>query len=196
MLVMEWLFRQSRAETTTKADNRKQYQHRDLPLRGRVGEKTKGRAAILHMGDTEEPGNHLFAIVQRDVFRDRPLGDAIEHHDREGDEEMKPAHYVVIGHWDLRDSDLRVGWQSFRGECGNCLDRNAGSGQGEGGFRVERHSLIYSQMADFFHYREHRDERPFRAPCTLVKGTTESTVEKRVKKCTILLEDDFLRPSI
>jgi hypothetical protein len=45
--------------------------------------------------------------VQGNVFRHRPLGDAIKHHDQEGNEEVKSAHYVVIAHWGLQDSKLQ-----------------------------------------------------------------------------------------
>jgi hypothetical protein len=39
--------------------------------------------------------------------------------------------------------------------------------------KIERHSVVYSQMVDFFHYRERRDERPFGSG-TLVKGTPKA----------------------
>ena len=75
-----------------QSNNRKQHQHRDFPLGGRIGEQAEGGAAILHMGDAKETGNDLFAIVQRDILRDRPLGDAIEQHHQKGDQEVIPAH--------------------------------------------------------------------------------------------------------
>jgi len=39
-----------------------------------------------------------------------------------------------------------------------------GSGQIGGGCKAERHSVIYSQIVDFFHYRDRWDERPSGAP--------------------------------
>ncbi len=46
----------------------------------------------------------------------------------------------------------------------------AGGGQGGGGLKFELHSVFYSQMADLFHYRECRDERPS-GHGTFVEGT-------------------------
>jgi hypothetical protein len=51
---------------------------------------------------------------------------------------------------------------------------------------VERHSVDNSQMVDFFHYRERRVARPSGLGY-LSGGSPKTTVEKRVKKCTILL---------
>lgn len=41
------------------------------------------------------------------------------------------------------------------------LHRESGLGQVDGGLQVERHSLVFSQIIDFFHYRELISERPF-----------------------------------
>jgi hypothetical protein len=73
-------------------NNRKQHQHRDFPLGGRIGEQAERGTAILHMGNAEETGNDLLAIVQRDILCDRPLGGAVEQHHQEGDQEVVPAH--------------------------------------------------------------------------------------------------------
>jgi hypothetical protein len=54
--------------------------------------------------------------------------------------------------------------------------------------------VIYSQLADLFHYREGSAERPS-GTLHLGEGCLESTVEKRVKECTIL-GGRFLRPGI
>src|SRR5580704_11821073 len=75
VVVMEWLFRHSNAETTISAT---------------IENNTS--IAILHMGNAEETGNDLLAIVQRDILCDRPLGGAVEQHHQEGDQEVVPAH--------------------------------------------------------------------------------------------------------
>jgi len=105
--------------------------------------------------------DYLFAIVQGNVFRHDPLGEAVERHDQDGDEEVKSAHYVVIGHWDLRDSKLWRAEFSTKTRPRR-LGGRSDLGQTGGGCKVEGHSVIYSQMVDFFHYREGGAERPSR----------------------------------
>ena len=60
---------------------------------------------------------------------------------------------------------------------------------------IERHSAVYSQIADFLHYRERWDERPS-GPRDLGGSNFECTVEKKMKTCTILVADAFLQRSI
>src|SRR3954470_24798742 len=44
------------------------------------------------------------------------------------------------------------------------LHGKVGLRQIDGGFQVQRHSVGFSQMIDFFHYREGANERPTRPP--------------------------------
>jgi hypothetical protein len=57
----------------------------------------------------------------------------------------------------------------------------AGRGQGRGGFKFELHSVVYSQMADLFHYRECWDERPT-GHGTLVEGTGKALWKRDWKR--------------
>jgi hypothetical protein len=50
------------------------------------------------VGDAEKPGNHLYAIVQRDILGHDPLGGAIKQYDQEGDQEVEPPHQVGMSH--------------------------------------------------------------------------------------------------
>ena len=66
----------------------------------------------------------------------------------------------------LVDSHFLPASQGFRLILGQVsLHGEAGLRQIDGGFQLQRHSVDFSQMIDFFHYRERENERPltFRA---------------------------------
>ena len=67
----------------------------------------------------------------------------------------------------------------------NRLPREVDLDQAGTGFEVVRHSAVYSQMIDFFHYRECWGERPSGSG-TLVEGASKALWKrdrKRVQFC-------------
>ena len=50
------------------------------------------------------------------------------------------------------------------------LHGKGGLWQVDGGFQVQRHSVGFSQMVDFFHYRERANERPLTGYPAAVEG--------------------------
>ncbi len=94
----------------------------------------------------------------------------------------------------LIDSHLLPAGQRFGlvlGQVG--LHGKVGLGQIDGGFQVQRHSVDFSQMIDFFHYREQADERPFttRARPGMARRGVAKALSKRAKKRVQFCDSDF-----
>ena len=78
VVLSEWLFFHSRAETTIERQDGEADQRADLPLRGGLGEQAKSCARVLHVGELEKAGDHHHAVVQRNVAGDRPFGQPVQ----------------------------------------------------------------------------------------------------------------------
>ncbi len=78
VVLSEWLFFQSRAETIDQRHHGEAHQRADLPLGGRVGEQSKRCPGVLHVGQMKEAGNNNHAVAQRDIAGDSPFRQAIQ----------------------------------------------------------------------------------------------------------------------
>ncbi len=128
----------------------------------------------------------LQALVQRRTQMDRSAGvrwPVVQGIDRSSCPRLSNAlvnpHLLPLG----QNPGLVLRQVRFHGKVG--------FGQIDGGFELERHRLIFSQLIDFFHYRGLAKERPsaHRAHEGSYPEDAKTTVEKGRNQCTILLHD-------
>src|SRR5256885_7011900 len=91
VVLMEWLFFQSRADTITSATIENSTSTAIFHSDGDSANKPKA-APILHVRKPEEVRNYLNAVMQWNFFGDHPFRNPIEEHNAHSDQEVQPAH--------------------------------------------------------------------------------------------------------
>src|SRR5262249_44936193 len=80
-----------------QGDQREQDEDTDVPLR--VRKQAEGGAAVDHMGQAQEAGDHGHALVQNDALRDQPLPELVGQEDADRSQEVVLAHVSAPGHF-------------------------------------------------------------------------------------------------
>src|SRR5208282_6737044 len=65
-----------------------------------ISEQTESGATVLLVSETEEAGDDLDAVVQRDVRHDHPLAGAVENDHQQGNQKVIRTHHARLCHED------------------------------------------------------------------------------------------------